>query len=181
MSSSKVTVTPWPLTATWFPEGTLFLELLSFLFICIQLWDWPPLLPSHTATGSYSVLSAFGMDKHTSLEDPPEASAGSAWCCPSAWRRRARRASNTCAPRFALATSSLRWHSRCSPEGPWNCCFGACLLPLHTITAGACWSAKNSPKQGVKVRAFLRNSLPLLVWQSRLLCSGTQWKSHLFS
>lgn len=64
----------------------------------------------------------------------------------------------------------------------WNCSIGDCLLPLQTITAGGCWSAKNSPKQGVKVRAFSEEcaSPPGLTKQT-FLRSGTQWKSHLFS
>lgn len=64
----------------------------------------------------------------------------------------------------------------------WNCCFEGCLLPFSTITAGGCWSAKNSPKQGVKVRAFSEEFASSSgLTKLTFLCSGTRWNSHLFS
>lgn len=157
---------------------------MSLFSLFAQLWDWPPLPPINLLAAT-PVFVASRMDNHkASLEGHPEVSAGSMWRYPSAWRHWAHGARNTCAPQFALATSSL--HGDIQGTVPnahvWNGHLRGRLLSLSPVTAGGCWSAKNGPEQEVRVRAFPEEfaSSPGRT-KPTFLCSGTQWKSHLFS
>lgn len=199
MSTSRVALTSWPFTATWFPGDNLFLEHLSSPFSCVQLWDWH--LSSHTMQllAATPVFVASRMDNlKASLQVHPEASAASCGTIPMPqgsghsfqghkWPRTPC-AKNTCSAQLALhhlprLPCHLLWCSRCSPEYLFlKLLLRRCLLLLNTITARGCWAAKNGPKQGIKVRPFSEEfPSPLGLTKPTFLCSGMQRENHLFS
>lgn len=177
MSTSRVALTSWPFTATWFPGDNLFLEHLSSPFSWAQLWDWH--LSSHTMQllAATPVFVASRMDNlKASLQVHPEASAASCGTVPVP------QGSGHAVPRTPALHSWLctvcpgYLVTCCDVQGAVlntcasNCYFGDVFSPSTPSQQGDAEQLRMVPSRGLKSGHFLRNFLPLMVWQSQLFC-----------